>query len=319
MNPSIVLALILIFAGVALLTIFLVRQRRDKLALEQRIDRTIGLPAFRTWHGDYALHLPSSFGRMGAMLRLVFTFGVRRLWGVRASTLLLALVGTAAAVAAWLLAHTLLQLAAWIAITGALAAFLVAPRALISWEQRRADAQFTAIFPDAIDTLVRVLRAGLPVSAGIRAVAADLPRPVSTLFVKIVNETEIGIALEELLAAVVERVGLPDFNFFVTAVSLQSSTGGNLAQTLETLGEIIRKRRGMRLKAWAATSEVRMSAIVLSAIPFFVFGAFTLASPSYIDQLISDPRGNIIIGTALLLLLLAGATMRWMVRRNTAM
>ncbi len=122
--------------------------------------------------------------------------------------------------------------------------------------------------------------------------------------------------LDQAMAKTSEAVGNPDFRFFAVAVALQQSTGGNLAVTLETLSQIIRKRRAVRLKARAATAEVRISAIVLGAIPFFVTGALLFAAPTYLDPLFADPRGNIILGLAVLGLLLAGLTMRAMIRNS---
>jgi tight adherence protein B len=134
------------------------------------------------------------------------------------------------------------------------------------------------------------------------------------VFNSIANLADIGVPLAEALATTGETVGSPDFRFFGVAVALQQATGGNLAATLETLSEIIRKRRAVRLKARAATAEIRVSAIVLGAIPFFIVGVLLVVSPAYLQPLISDPRGNIIVGAALLALLLAFLTMRTMMR-----
>jgi len=110
------------------------------------------------------------------------------------------------------------------------------------------------------------------------------------------------------------EVGNPDFHFLAVAVALQQATGGNLAETLEILSQIMRRRRAARLKALAATAEVRISAAVLGAIPFFVTGALLVVAPNYLDPLFADPRGHIILAVALLGLLLAGVTMRTMIR-----
>jgi tight adherence protein B len=162
--------------------------------------------------------------------------------------------------------------------------------------------------------VVRMVRAGLPVGPSLRIVGDEADPPLSTVFTGIANLADIGIPLADALATTGEAVGSPDFRFFGVAVALQQATGGNLAATLETLSEIIRKRRAVRLKARAATSEIRISAIVLGAIPFFIVGALLVVSPGYLEPLISDPRGNFIVGAALLSLLLAFVTMRTMMR-----
>lgn len=162
--------------------------------------------------------------------------------------------------------------------------------------------------------VVRIVRAGLPVAPALRTVGQQGSPPLSTMFARIADQNEIGMPLGEAMARTSDLVGNPDFRFFAVAVALQQSTGGNLATTLETLSQIIRRRRAVRLRAGAATAEVRISAIVLGSIPFFVTGALLLVAPNYLDPLFADPRGNVILGLALLGLLLAGLMIRAMIR-----
>jgi tight adherence protein B len=183
-------------------------------------------------------------------------------------------------------------------------------------QQRRADRQFAELLPDAIDMVVRVVRAGLPVGVAMRTVGQEAEPPLSTVFVKIADQTDIGLPLDQALATTSDAVGNPDFRFFAVAVALQQATGGNLTVTLEALGQIIRKRRAVRLKAGAATAEVRISGIVLGAIPFVVTGLLLMVAPDYLAPLFADPRGNIILGMAVLGLSLAGITMRAMIRNS---
>ena len=150
--------------------------------------------------------------------------------------------------------------------------------------------------------------------AVISTVGQEAEPPLSTVFVKIADQTDIGLPLDQALATTSDSVDNPDFRFFAVAVALQQATGGNLTVTLETLSQIIRKRRAVRLKARAATSEVRISGIVLGAIPFVVTGLLLTVAPDYLAPLFADPRGNIILGMAVLGLLLAGITMRAMMR-----
>ena len=185
---------------------------------------------------------------------------------------------------------------------------------LLNREQHRADAQFSELLPDTVDMVVRMVRAGLPVGGAIRTAGTEAEPPLSTVFSGIADLAEIGMPLSEALTKTTEAVGNADFSFFGVAVALQQSTGGNLAATLETLSEIVRRRRAVRLKARAATAEIRVSAIVLACIPFFIVGALLMVSPGYLEPLISDPRGNLIVGVAALSLLLGGLTMRAMMR-----
>jgi tight adherence protein B len=114
-----------------------------------------------------------------------------------------------------------------------------------------------------------------------------------------------------------EELGLADFRFFAVTLALQRTTGGNLARTLETFGEIIRKRRAIRLKAVAATAEVRMSAMVLGGLPFAVVGILAVINPGYLAPMLSDPRGNVMIAAAVMSLVLGVGSMRWLVRSGT--
>ena len=162
-----------------------------------------------------------------------------------------------------------------------------------------------------------MVRSGLPVAAAIRTVAQKASPTVATVFGRIADRCDIGIPLEEALSDMSEELGLADFRFFAVTLGLQRTTGGNLARTLETFGEIIRKRRAIRLKAVAATAEVRMSAFILGGLPFVVVGMLAIVNPGYLTPLISDPRGNVMIAVALLGLVLGVGSMRWLVRSGT--
>jgi tight adherence protein B len=195
---------------------------------------------------------------------------------------------------------------------------MFAPRTLLQLQQSRTERRFIELFPDALDMCVRMLRAGLPVSAAIRTIGAEGPRPINQVFTLIADRVEIGIPLEEALRATGRELGLDEFRFFAAVVSLQRSTGGNLAQSLELLSEIMRKRRAMRLKARATTGEVRMSAYILGALPFLIIGALLVLSPAYLEPLVSDSRGHVVIAIAAVSLGLAFYTMRRLVRSVTA-
>jgi tight adherence protein B len=249
-------------------------------------------------------------------LRALFTFRMRRSWGVHANPLYLLVAGVVAAAAIWMLGRVAHHVPAYVIAIGAAGGFFLLPRMILMREQRRSDAQFAELLPDAIDMVVRMVRAGLPVGPAIRTVGQETNPPLNTIFAEIADQIEIGVPIVEAMGRTSEAVGNPDFRFFAVAVALQQSTGGNLTATLETLSQIIRRRRTVRLKAGAATAEVRISAIILGSIPFLVMGALLLVAPRYLDPLFADPRGNFILGAALLCLLLAGVTIRAMIRNS---
>lgn len=247
-------------------------------------------------------------------VRAAFAVGIARQWGMTLGALALLGFAFLASGAVWIVAHSALNVPPWFALPLAAAAFVIAPRLLLQREQAKVEAQFMNFFPDAIEMMVRMLRAGLPVTAAIGTVGKEAPPPVDAVFRSIADQVDIGIPLEASFNLEARRLGLADFRFFAIAVALQRTTGGNLASTLEILSDIMRKRRAMRLKAHSTTAEVRLSAYVLGAMPFLITGLLLLLRPNYLAPLIADRRGNIIVGSALALLVLGFLTMRRLMR-----
>ena len=312
-----VLTLALLLIGGAAWFAALVVTRRARLDLERRVDLVSGA-APTTGRGEVPkAPLNQSLLAMGMQIRRLFTLGTARRWGMRANGPMLVMIALVCGTAAWLLTHTALQFSAWISVPAAVGAFMLAPRALLRRQQRRTEQQFMVLFPDAIDMIIRMVRAGLPITAATRAVGNEAPAPVNQVFRSIADQVDIGVPFEVALAASGDSIALPDFRFFSVAISLQRETGGNLAVTLEILADIIRKRRTVRLRAQAATGEIRMSAYILGALPFLVTCTFLVISPGYLKPLVTDPRGHIIVGVALLGLTLAYLTMRRMLHSVT--
>jgi tight adherence protein B len=224
------------------------------------------------------------------------------------------LLAAGGAGAVWVVMALVMSLSVWTAALAAIAVFVLLPRFLFVREQRKAEMKFTNFFPDALDMGVRMLRAGLPISTAIRAIGNEAASPVDGVVKGIADQVKIGIPFEDALAASAMRVGLPDFRFFSVAVTLQRATGGNLASTLETLSDIMRKRRAVRLKAQATTAEVRVSAYILGSMPFLVTGVLLLIQPGYLTPLLTDPRGKIILGLAAVMLTAGFVVMRQMMR-----
>lgn len=307
-------AAVLAVGGVMIL-IYLRGRSRESAALAGRIARATSIAA------DRPLKNPARrfawLAEADRVARLPFAIGMGRTWGISYTTVQLIGLGLFAGVLAWLLLRGLLHLPIWFAAAGTLAALLLLPRFLMRQQQRKADARFLEFFPDALDMCVRMVRSGLPAIAAMRVVGQQALPPVNMAFTHVADRCEIGIPFEAAMSDVSDEIGLPDFHFFTVALGLQRQTGGNLARTLEGFAEIIRKRRAVRMKAMSTTAEVRMSAIILGSIPFFVIGALAIINPGYLDPLIDDPRGNVLLGTALLSLMLGGLSMRWLIRSAT--
>ena len=159
--------------------------------------------------------------------------------------------------------------------------------------------KFNKLFPEAIDLIVRGLRSGLPITESISAVASELPDPIGIEFRRIADSVKLGKQVEDALEATADRLNTPDFKFFVIAISIQKETGGNLAETLDNLSDILRKRLQMKLKVKAMSSEARASAIIIGVLPFLLFGMLLFVNYGYVAVLFTDPRGMVMGGAGL--------------------
>jgi tight adherence protein B len=145
----------------------------------------------------------------------------------------------------------------------------------------RRQKKFGAQFPDAIDIIVRSLRAGHPVPTAIGMVAREMPDPIGSEFGIVADEITYGADLETAMRNLYYRIGQDDMPLFVTAVAIQSSTGGNLGEILENLSAVIRERFKMRRKIRALASEGRASAMILSSLPIALFAIINVVSPAF--------------------------------------
>ncbi|MDC8754067.1 type II secretion system F family protein [Erythrobacter sp. sf7] len=149
---------------------------------------------------------------------------------------------------------------------------------------------FVGKFPDALELLVRGLRSGLPVTETLGVVAQEVPGPVGIEFRGIVDRIKVGKTMEDALQDTADRLGIPEFNFFTITLAIQRETGGNLAETLSNLADVLRKRGQMKLKIKAMSSESKASAYIVGSLPFIVFGLIYWVNPEYLGGFFSDDR-----------------------------
>ncbi len=173
------------------------------------------------------------------------------------------------------------------------------PHWLIGRIGKRRIARFVALFPEAIDLMVRALRAGLPITEAIVNAGQEIGDPLGTEFGSIEAGLRLGRDLDSLLWDIAKRIDIPEFRFFIIALSVQRETGGNLAETLNNLSEVLRRRRAMRAKVRAMASEARASTMILGSLPIIVALILIVISPSYIMPLFNDVRGLLMVGIAL--------------------
>ena len=164
------------------------------------------------------------------------------------------------------------------------------PHLVVGHFIKRRTNQFNAKFPDAIELLVRGLRSGLPVTETLSVVASEVPGPVGSEFRSVVERIKIGRTMEESLQETADKLGTAEFQFFVITLAIQRETGGNLAETLSNLADVLRKRAQMKLKIKAMSSESKASAYIVGALPFIVFGMIYWINPGYIGGFFTDDR-----------------------------
>ena len=150
--------------------------------------------------------------------------------------------------------------------------------------------KFTSNFPDAIELMVRGLRSGLPITETLGIVSSEIPGPVGVEFRMVSDKMKIGRTMEAALQDTADRLGTPEFQFFVITLAIQRETGGNLAETLSNLADVLRKRAQMKLKIRAMSSESKASAYIVGSLPFVVFGLVMMINPHYMGGFFTDQR-----------------------------
>jgi len=212
------------------------------------------------------------------------------------------------------LAHRLTGLP-WVpAFFAGLACGIGIPHMVVSHLIRRRLKKFTGLFPEAIELIVRGLKSGLPVQESIQVVGKEIEDPVGVEFREISDALKIGQTIEEAMWEAAQRLDTPEFKFFVITLVIQRETGGNLTETLGNLSDILRKRRQMKLKVKAMSSEARASALIIGALPFGMFGILFLLNPGYVSQLFQETRGLLLLGAAAASMLTGFAVMAKMIR-----
>jgi tight adherence protein B len=179
------------------------------------------------------------------------------------------------------------------ALLGLVAGLLIGaglPHLVVNYMIKRRINNFTAKFPDGIELLVRGLRSGLPVAETLGVVASEVPGPVGSEFRSVVERMRIGRTMEESLQETANKLNTAEFQFFVITLAIQRETGGNLAETLSNLADVLRKRAQMKLKIKAMSSESKASAYIIGVLPFAVFLMIYWINPEYMGGFFVDQR-----------------------------
>ena len=164
------------------------------------------------------------------------------------------------------------------------------PHFAVNFLIKRRINQFNANFPDAIELMVRGLRSGLPITETLGVVANEIQGPVGIEFRAVADRMKIGRTMESALQETSDRLGTAEFQFFVITLAIQRETGGNLAETLSNLADVLRKRAQMKLKIRAMSSESKASAYIVGSLPFVVFSLVWMVNPGYMGGFFEDQR-----------------------------
>ena len=175
------------------------------------------------------------------------------------------------------------------------AAGFALPRWALSYLKKRREAKFLEAFPDAVDVIVRGIKAGLPLLESIRIVCNDAPEPIKGEFKTIIETQTIGIPVGEACIKLYERIPLPECNFFGIVISIQQKSGGNLSEALGNLSRVLRDRKKMKAKIQAMSMEAKASAAIIGALPVAVMTLVYITSPDYIELLWTHPMGRLML------------------------
>jgi tight adherence protein B len=213
-------------------------------------------------------------------------------------------------------AAAIIQTSPPLAIALAATAAFGAPAHLVRLAQKRNQRRFLDLFPDALDLIVRAVKAGLPVLEAIELTAREIDAPVGMEFERILGEIQIGVEIEDALQHAADRIRVPDFRFFVVTLILQRQTGGGIAEILSSLSTIIRQRKALRTKARALAAEATASTAVVAAMPFIAGAGLFLINRDLMSVLFVDPRGRFMLGVAMGGLILGIVVMQTIIRRT---
>jgi tight adherence protein B len=187
------------------------------------------------------------------------------------------------------------------------------PRLVVGWMGKRRIARFTTLFADALDIVVRGLRSGLPLGECMAIIGREMPEPLGPEFRLVTEGQKLGLSLEEALTRAVERTPTADFKYFAIVLSIQQQTGGNLAETLVKLSEVLRARKRMRDKIKAFSSEAVASAMIIGSLPVVVALLLAVVGPNYIGILFTTPTGHLLLAAGGLLMGMGALVMRKMI------
>lgn len=196
----------------------------------------------------------------------------------------------------------------------ALAGGYLLPRFYAGRKRKKYQDKFLDELPNAVEAIVRGVKTGLPLNDSIRVVAKDAKEPVRSEFARVLDQQAFGLSMTEAVRVLLDRVPLPEVNFFVVVITVQQQAGGNLSEALGNLARVLRNRKKMKLKVKAMSSEAKASAGIIGSLPFVVGTLVSLVSPGYLAPLFTTTLGHLWLGIGVVMLALGLFVMNRMVQ-----
>lgn len=207
-----------------------------------------------------------------------------------------------------------LQLALLYSLVFGVAAGYLLPQMFLGFRRKRYRNAFLDELPNAVEAIVRGVKAGMPLNDSMRLVAKEAKEPIKSDFQRVIDQQAVGMTIQEAIVSLYDRVPVPEVNFFIVVITVQAQAGGNLSEALTNLSRVLRNRKKMKAKVKAMSSEAKASAMIIGSLPIIVAVLVSLTTPTYLLPMIQTPIGNLMLGIAAVLMFLGGFIMNRMIQ-----
>jgi tight adherence protein B len=289
-----------IFAGYSLFLLIRwnFRKRDHGVDLSKRINKILEKPETTELEASLSLIKQKAPSETFFKSKLPRIEGYRE-WlqhaGIEMSPVIFALVSVVLGLGVGLTFFILFKTSLFFSVLMWISSSYLLPWAIVIYLTRRRKNKFLDSFPNALDMVRRALRSGHSAERALEMVAEQVHGPVGEAFHMITDKMRLGESVENVLREMANRIGVEEFRMLSIVLVLQRETGGSLAEATENFAKIIRARQNLRKKIKALTAEGRMSALILTAIPFFILGAVYATTPNYLDPLFYNPTGQMLL------------------------
>lgn len=187
------------------------------------------------------------------------------------------------------------------------------PRYVLSYLAKRRITAFVNELPDAVDMVVRGIKAGLPLNDGLKMVAGEAKEPLASEFRNVIETQQLGVPMADAIQKINENLPIPETNFLATVISIQQTSGGSLSEALGNLSKILRERKKMKAKVKAISSEAKASAGIIGSLPIVVGVIVYIVSPDYIGRLFTSSTGHLVLGVGVMMMFTGCMVMKKMI------